>query len=193
MGALLGILWCIALRVMLIDTKSVHYHANFNLVIEGAKDPFDSFTQYEEVQACSGNEVDNPRGRAHLHKPYAHAVHVHDDAVTWSAFFANVGYGLTDKAITTQKGTFVDGQDGNKLQFILNGQKVTTITNRVVASTDALLVTYGKDTDEIVKKQFDDIPKDAAKLNTEYDPASCSGTKELSFIDKLLLAINPTK
>jgi hypothetical protein len=189
----IGVLWFAALRFVLIQDKTVHYHANFGLYVNGKKDPFDSFTQYEEVQACSGNTTDNPRGRAHLHKPNPHVVHVHDNAVTWSAFFANVGYGISDKALTTTDGIFVEGQDGKHLSFILNGEKVQTVANRIIGNKDALLISYGDDTEEALKKQYDDIPKDAEKVNSQYDPASCSGTKPMGIKERLQAAFTLTK
>ena len=191
-GFFIGILWFIALRFFLIVDKTIHYHANFNLYVNGQKDPFDDFTQYEEVQACSGETKDNPRGRAHLHKPNPHVVHVHDNAVTWNAFFANVGYGLSDKALTTTDGVFVGGQN-NKLTFLLNGEQVDTVANRIIGNTDVLLVSYGDESLESLKQRYNDIPKDAAEVNTQYDPASCSGTKEMTAIDRLKAAVDFTR
>ena len=191
-GFLLGTLWFATLRFMFIEDKTVHYHANFSLYINGEKDPFDDFTQYEEVQACSGETKDNPRGRGHLHKPNAHVVHVHDNAVTWNAFFANVGYGLTDKAITVTDKVFVDGQDGKELTFILNGKVVDTVSNRIIGNKDALLISYGNESKEELEKRYAAIPKDAEVVNTQYDPASCSGTKEMTAIDRLVKAFDFT-
>ncbi len=191
-GFLLGTLWFATLRFVLIEDKTVHYHANFALYIDGEKDPFDDFTQYEEVQACSGETVDNPRGRGHLHKPNPHVVHVHDNAVTWGAFFANVGYGLTDKSMTMTDKVFVDGQDGKELTFILNGKVVDTVANRIIGNKDALLISYGNEQKEALEKRYADIPKDAEVVNTQYDPASCSGTKEMTAIDRLVKAFDFT-
>ncbi|MEI7632236.1 MAG: hypothetical protein WCJ60_02850 [bacterium] len=192
-GFCVGILWFGAVRFALIQDKTVHYHANFGLYINGKQDKFDNFTQYEEVQACSGNTTSNPRGRAHLHKPSPHVIHVHDNAVTWNAFFANVGYGLSDKAITTNDGVFVDGQNDKHLTFILNGKKVDTVSNRIIENTDALLVSYGDELDSKILEQFTGIPKDAEIVNTQFDPASCSGTKTMGFNERLRASFNFSK
>ena len=190
---LLGVVWFGAVRALTLKQTSVHYHANVAIYVNGVRDPLDSFTQYEEVQACSGNDAENPRGRAHLHKPNNDVVHVHDNAVTWSAFFANIGYGVTNKALTNTQGTFVDGTDAKKLTFILNGQKVDTITNRIIGNTDTLLVSYGSEDAQGLQKQYDDIRKNAAEVNTQFDPASCSGTKPLTMWDRVTQAFNPTR
>lgn len=192
-GFFIGVLWFATIRFILIQDKTIHYHANFGLYINGQKDPFDKFTQYEEVQACSGNAVDNPRGRAHLHKPNAHVVHVHDNAVTWNAFFANVGYGLTDQVLTTTEGNYVNGQDGNILTFILNGQKVDTVANRIIANKDVLLISYGKEDKNVLMERYNAIPKDAEVVNTQFDPASCSGTKPMGFKERLQAAFRLTE
>lgn len=184
-GLCVGVLSFGAVRFALIQDKTVHYHANFGLYINGKQDQFDNFTQYEEIQACSGNTTDNPRGRAHLHKPSPHVIHVHDNAVTWNAFFANVSYGLTDKSITTNDGVFVDGQNGKHLTFILNGQKVDTVSNRIIGNTDVLLVSHGDEILPTIMEQYNNIPKDAATVNTQFDPASCSGTKPMGFKERL--------
>ena len=192
-GFFIGVLWFAALRVVLIQDKTVHYHANFALYINGQKDPLDDFTQYEEVQACSGESKENPKGRAHLHKPNTHVVHVHDDAVTWNTFYANIGYGLTDQSITVDGKVYVDGQDGKELTFILNGKKVDTAANRVIENTDALLVNYGSESDDEIMSHYNDIPKDAAEVNKQYNPASCSGTEPLTFTDRIEQAFDFTR
>ncbi|NBU33261.1 hypothetical protein EB118_01720 [bacterium] len=189
---LLGAVWFITLRVISIQDKSTHYHANVAIYVNGQRDPLDLFTQYEEVQACSG-EGTSPKGRAHLHKPNNDVVHVHDDAVTWSAFFANIGYGITNKAFTNIADTYVDGIDAKKLTFILNGQKVDTITNRVIEDKDALLVSYGSEDATALQQQYDGIRKNAEEVDKQFDPASCSGTKPLTLWDRIIKAVDPSQ
>ena len=188
---LLGAAWFITLRAISIQDTSVHYHANVAIYINGQRDPLDLFTQYEEVQACSG-EGTSPKGRAHLHKPNNDVVHVHDNAVTWSAFFANIGYGITNQALTTTAGTFVNATDGKKLSFILNGQRVDTVTNRVIEDKDALLVSYGSEDATALQQQYDTMRKNAGEIDKQFDPASCSGAKPLTFWDRIIKAVNPS-
>ena len=190
---LLGAVWFISMRIVAYSDESIHYHANVNIYVNGQKDPLDAFTQYEEVQACSGNDTSNPKGRAHLHKPNNDVVHVHDNAVTWSAFFANIGYGITNQALTTTAGTFVTNTDGKQLTFILNGKKVDTITNRIIGDKDALLVNYGNEDESTLSQRYNDIRKNAEEVDKQFDPATCSGTKQLSFWDKVQRAVNPAR
>ena len=172
---LLGGVVVIAIRFATIKNTTVHYHANFALYVNDVHDEFSGPGYYEEVQACSTTEKDNPRARVHMHNNENHIVHVHDNAVTWGDFFANLGYTLGDKALVTNQGVFVDNADGNKLTFILNGKTTDAIADRVIGNEDVLLIDYGKDDNATIQKDYDAIPRDAHKENLEKDPASCGG------------------
>ena len=180
-GFLIGVLWLAAIRFVTYKSDNVHVHANFALYINGQRDNFESFTFYEEVNACSDDQDDNPKHRVHMHENVNNIVHVHDHAVTWGNFFENLGYGLTDNSVANDEEVFVDGQDGNELKFILNGEEVSDIANRAIASEDTLLVSYGKDSGDALQQKFIDINKNAGEYNTKNDPASCSGGEELTF------------
>ncbi len=190
---LLGAMWLVALRAALNQNDAVHYHANFGLFIDGKQDMFDNFTYYEEVQVCrvvDEKNAENPKARAHLHQPNNHAVHVHDRAVTWSDFFVNLGYGLSNKSIATRDAVYVDGQDGKKLTFLLNGQPVTTIADKVIGNEDMLLISYGADDQKTLQAQSDKIPKDAETVNSGTDPAGCGGAEKLSLSSRIKHAFN---
>jgi hypothetical protein len=94
----------VVLRLFTLTPHTTHYHANFALYINGQRDEFKSFTFYEEVQSCAGHDTNNPKIRVHLHDQKNDVVHVHDAAVTWGHFFANLGYSLGDTFIKTDAG-----------------------------------------------------------------------------------------
>jgi hypothetical protein len=190
LGLLVGILLFVAVRAALQQDHSTHYHANFALHINGEQEKFDSFTFFEEVQSCSAEDHNNPRHRAHMHQPENDLVHVHAEGVTWGHFFANLGYGLTNKAITTDDGVFVDGQDGHKLAFVLNGEPVTSIDNKVIESGDALLIDYGDG--KKIEEKYSQITRDAHEHNTKPDPAACSGPSTLTLSERLKRAFDFT-
>lgn len=185
---LLGVFGFVGLRFITIKDASVHYHANFALYINGQKDEFDSFTFYEEVQVCSSDDANNVKTRVHLHDNNPSLVHVHHSGVTWGQLFANLGYGLTNKAVTTDAGVFVDGQDDDQLAFLLNGQPVMSIANEVIQNKDVLLVNYGDEDIQTLQGRAEAIPRDAEEANTKRDPSSCSGTHELSLGARLKAA-----
>jgi hypothetical protein len=184
-GLLVGILIIVTVRFFTIKDNHVHYHANFGLFINGKRDEFKSFTYYEEVSSCGGNDLMNPKIRTHLHDNKNSVVHVHDSAATWGHFFANLGYTLGNTLVKTDDGIYIDGQDGKKLTFWLNGQPVSSVANKTIGDLDVLLVSYGDENTKDLRKQNDQIKKDAKTYDETADPSACSGSKPLTFWDKL--------
>jgi hypothetical protein len=187
-GFVLGTLWLVAFRFLTFKDTRIHYHANFALYINGQKDPLASSTFYEETQSCSADEV-GPKQRVHLHDQKPEVVHVHDEGSTWAHLFANLGYGLNNKSVQTDAGVFVDGQDGNDLTFMLNGKKVDGVANEVIQSEDVLLINYGKDDAPTLQTRYDQIEKNANEYNKTSDPSTCSGSKPITFTERLKKAI----
>ncbi|MDB5186172.1 MAG: hypothetical protein JWL85_695 [Candidatus Saccharibacteria bacterium] len=188
-GFLLGAIWLVALRYVTYKNDAVHYHANFALYINGQREEFKSFTYYEEVAACTSDAVDNPKVRVHMHDQNNHLIHVHASGVTWGHFFANLGFTLGDTVLKTDNGIFADGTDGNKLEFLLNGQKVNGIANKIITSEDTLLINYGKDSEDTLKQRYDGIPHDAGVANTKQDPSTCSGSEDPTSLERLKKSI----
>jgi hypothetical protein len=176
-GLILGALVVFGLRFSLIKNDHVHYHANFALYINGERDEFKAFTFYEEVAACEADHANNPKARTHMHDQVNNIAHVHDNGATWGNFFENLGYTLGDNLIKTDQGVFIDGAEGKKLTFIVNGQKVPTLANRVIQSEDAVLISYGNDDETVLQIQQMSVTKNAHEFNLKADPAACSGQK----------------
>ena len=191
-GLLIGFLLFAGIRVALVKITDVHYHANFALFVNGTRDKFDNFNYYEEIATCSSSEVDNPKHSVHMHNKVSDLVHVHAHAATWGAFFANISYTLGNKVLVTDNGVYVDGQDGKKLQFLLNGKPVQTAEDRVIQSEDALLISYGDEDATGLQTQYNQIARTAAAENKEQDPAACSGTGKLTLKDRFRQAFNFT-
>lgn len=189
---LFGALLMVAFRFATIKDTSVHYHANFGLYVNGQQDKFQGPGYYEEVTACNAHNHEDLASRSHMHDNVNTVVHVHDHSVTWSDFFANLGYTLGDTVLVTEKGTYVDGQDGNKLTFILNGQPVTKIANTIIKSEDVLLINYGKDDATTIQSHYAAIPKDAHHYNVTKDPAACQGGENLTPLNRLKQALGFT-
>lgn len=190
-SVIVGFFLFFAVRVVFAKSHHTHYHANFGVFIDGKRDDFKSFAFYEEVQACSADVTDNPRQRVHMHNQENDTIHVHDNAVTWGNFFENLDYGLTDETLITNDGVYQDGVDGKKLTFILNGQEVEAVANRVIGNEDKLVVSYGNSVD--AQTQFDQVRSSAAEHNHKPDPATCSGSGELKFSDRLKQAVDFTR
>lgn len=189
---LCGALLMVAFRYVTIKDTSVHYHANFALYANGQQDQFQGPGYYEEVTACNAHNHEDLASRTHMHDNVNHVIHVHDHSVTWSDFFANLGYTLGDTVLVTEKGTYVDGQDGNKLTFLLNGKSVSKIANTIIKSEDVLLINYGKDDSNNLQSRYNAIPKDAHRYNVTKDPAACQGGEGLTPLNRLKQAIGFT-
>lgn len=185
-GLFVGASVIIAAHFFTIKQYSVHYHANFGLYVNGQRDEFKSFTFYEEVSSCGGNERMNPKIRTHMHDKVNHVVHVHDEAATWGHFFANLGYTLGDSVLKTDAGIFTEDEDSEKvLSFLLNGKPIETVANKTIGDKDVLLISYGDESDSDLQKQFKTIKSDAGTYNETADPAACSGSKPLTTWEKL--------
>lgn len=182
---LYSILGTIGLRFLLVENVITHYHANFAVYVDGKKDPFERFTFYEEVAACSPDNAVAPESRVHLHNNEPHVVHVHDEAATWSHFFSNLGYGLTDDLLQTDDGTYSSNLNDGQLRFVLNGRVVDGISNMTIGDEDVLLVDYSSDSDATLLVRYASIPRDAQVYNSANDPATCSGGAHESFTDRL--------
>lgn len=191
-GLLVGALLLGAFRFINLKDTSPHYHANFALYVNGVRDEFKMPTYYEDVQSCGGDET-SPRTRVHLHNLDAASVHVHDNAATWGALFANLGYVLGDGVIRTSTGIYVDGQDDKKLTFILNDEQVVDVANRIIQSEDVLLISYGNEDDATLTKHYAAIPRTAAEKNVSKDPAACAGAHEIKWQDRLRAALGLNK
>lgn len=174
-GAVLGILAIGLVRFVVSAHDETHYHANFAVYINGARQEFKGPQYYQEISAC--NEHASPLGRVHLHDQNPGLVHVHDTVVTWSDLFANLGWSLSDGMIYDGKTAYVSGQGGT-LSFILNGQPVRSIADEIIGDRDRLLISYGNDAESTLQKQYSQVPTDAQKADTTADPSSCQGPEQ---------------
>lgn len=185
-GFVFGVVWLIAMRTILAFPNPVHYHANFAVFINSEREVFDGFGYYEEVQACTAEYLDNPRSRVHMHQPDNDVVHVHDHAATWGNLFENLGLLLGDEAVQTEDGVFVDGQQG-ELSFVLNGEAISSVANRLIASEDRLLISFGDP--NATPGQYEQVAQTAWQFNQEPDPGACKGSQQPTLIQRLRHAV----
>lgn len=168
-----GFLWLSGLRLLLIKSPETHYHANFAVYINGVREEFKEFTYYEEVSACTSAYADNPKGRVHMHDKVNDVIHVHDRRVTYGNFFQNIGWNVgADYLASLDRAYQTD--EGNAVVYMINGERVSSIANRVIGNLDRLVVSYGpKDAD--LSAQMASVASSAEEVNKYQDPASCSG------------------
>lgn len=173
-GFIAGFAWLAALRYFLAQPAETHYHANFAVYINGEREEFAFPTYYEEVAACTTAYHDNPKGRVHMHGQVNDVIHVHDMRVTYGNFFQNLGWGIGKDYLATLDEIYRE-DDTNRLTFVLNGEEIDSVTNRVIGNLDKLLVSYGSESDEELQAQYGTIADTAEETNKYQDPGSCGG------------------
>ncbi len=174
-GVLVGALTILGIRFATYAAPAdTHYHANFAVYVDGKQEQFSNPFLYEEISECSISTEMKPGERAHLHENIKDVVHVEDSAVTWGNFFQNINWNVSDKYLDTSEVLLVNTET-KKVTYVLNGEEISDITNKVIGDKDRLLISYGTSTKDEINKQFSSVATSAEKYNVTKDPASCSG------------------
>jgi hypothetical protein len=168
---------------------ATHHHANWAVFVDGERLDLSDDRYMEEISACTASDEGIlPSQRIHMHENNDHIVHVHHEGATWGALMANLGMALGDDYLYTADGDRYEAGDGYRLVFVLNGIQVPSVHNRVVQSADRLLISYTRDPEGALNREYPLVPDDAAEYNERMDPASCAGHGDLPFLTRLRLA-----
>lgn len=187
-GLLLGALAIFGIRFFTYSPDHTHYHANFQVYINGQREQFKDAAYYEDVATCSAYSNLTPKERAHMHGEVNDVIHVHDHAVTWGQFFTNIGWFVGDDFMKTKDDTMYMADGNKKLHIMLNGQDytdLTPITNMQIGDQDRLLISFGDISDKTLQTEYDGVKNNAKKADETQDPASCSGNIKPSTSDRL--------
>ena len=85
-------------------------------------------------------------------------IKIKKDGITWDDFFKTLPFKLTKDCLTTgTKETFCTGSKGT-LKFYLNVEKNENALNQKIKDGDKLLVTFGNESEIVIKEQLDQIP-----------------------------------
>jgi len=111
-----------------------------------------------------------------MHEGVQDLVHIHHDGTTWGHFFVNIDVVLGDDFLVTDEGVRYCADPTRTLKFLLDGERIPTIFNRVIESEERLLISFGDETvGEVLETQFPEIPSTAASFNQYHqDPGGCS-------------------
>lgn len=187
-GAVIGVLGFGAVRLAAMPpVPHVHYHANWAVFVDGQRLDLSAPRYMEDVARCKADATKlEPQDRVHLHSGDDDVVHVHAAGATWGHLLANLGFGVGDDYLLTDRGQRYAAAPGRTLKFIVDGHEVTSIRNLLIEDQDRLLVSYGPETAaEVVRTQFPQVATTAAEHNTRPDPATCSGDAHEGFGDRL--------
>lgn len=119
-----------------VDEDEVHVHADWKVVINGEHIRFVD----EKYQSITGSVQHND---IHLHDYEDIVIHRHADGVTFVDFLNSIGYDLTDTCLTNDKGESFCNENANEVQLIVNGQRMLTTDDYIVADEDRILLYYG--------------------------------------------------
>jgi hypothetical protein len=86
-------------------------------------------------------------------------IHVKKSGVTWDDFFKTLPMKLTRDCLTTGTGQTFCTNSNSRLRFFINGREDTNALDKIIGEGDRLLVTYGNENEEQIKKQLQQIPK----------------------------------
>lgn len=187
-GAVTGILGFGAARLAALPPlPHVHYHANWAVFVDGQRMDLRGDRYMEDVAACKADPTRvTPQERVHLHNGDHDVVHVHAGGATWGHLLANLGFGVGDDYLLTDRGERLATAPGRTLKFIVDGQEVSSIRNLLIEDRDRLLISYGPESAaDVLRTQFPQVASTAAEHNTRPDPASCSGDTHEGFGDRL--------
>lgn len=179
----------LGIRFATYKVSVIHYHANFAVYINGAREEFKGMEYYSEVEMCTLNNAILPSERAHMHDNVNDVVHVEDHAATWGQFFTNLGWTLGPNFIASPNGIIYAENGDTKLHILLNGQDysgISSMQNTVIKDTDKLLVSYGNEDSTVLNQQFATVSATAKKYDITKDPASCSGNHTTTVHDRLV-------
>jgi hypothetical protein len=181
LGGLIGVLLLGATRLALLppaEEHDTHYHANWAVFIRGERLDLSGERYMEDVFRCKANpNLVEPADRVHMHNGEQDVVHVHHEGVTWGHFLANLGFSLGDSHFFTDEHRLENDAREN-LKFILNGEPVLSIRNRLIEDEDRLLISFGPEQiSEVLGTQFSLVASNAGEYNLLPDPGGCGSAQ----------------
>lgn len=115
----------------LFSPKGVHYHAGFQVYIDGKLQDF-SGQQYMSLVPCgivSHDERTEQLEKAHLHEQVGDVVHVHRDNATWADLFKNINFKI---------------DNSKNVNGYINGKKTQDILSQKIKPYDSIIILIGK-------------------------------------------------
>ena len=161
------------------EDGTTHYHANFAVFLNGERVDLSGPMYMEDVDRCKLDpSAAAPADRAHLHQGIHDVVHVHHKGVTWGHFFTNLRWTLGDDFIFTESGQRHTNEGERTLKFVIDGTPHQSVRNRVIRSTERLVISYGPESiEEVTQTQLPEVANTAEAFNlSHFDPGGCSGS-----------------
>ncbi len=151
---LLGLMSSITLGILLEEPKtashstfvfgSAHEHASILVKIHG--DRFDFSQERFQLQSAF----------IHLENNNGIVIHRHSQDITIGYFFETLNLGLSNDCFVFQDGKEFCSNDDYTLKFYINEKRVDDIRDYIIFEGDLILISYGGETPEEIKKQFEE-------------------------------------
>ena len=163
-----------------------HYHANWQVIIDGEPLDLSSDRYMEDVVACTVSDEVTPAQRVHMHNGEDDVVHVHHTGVAWGHFLANLGFGAGPDYLILDDGRRFFEEDGRTVTYAMNGFIIDDIRTEPIRPGDRLLISYGSESEaQLLTEYFPRVPDGAAAYDTLHDPAGCAGAAGFSVQERL--------
>ncbi len=184
-GIVIGLLLFALFRFITYKPNhTTHYHANWQVWINGQQQTFSEPTFYQEIASCSINDDNDPLHRAHMHEGVYNVIHVHANGVTYGQFLENINSSAQRGYLNIAGKVYQDNPD-NKVTYILNGRRLDSLEGIVIKSEDKLLINYGNEAEQELIARDNAMQNKAYDYNHKQDPASCSGDHATTLHDRL--------
>lgn len=85
-------------------------------------------------------------------------INVKKPEITWNDFFQTLPFELTKECLTTGDGEKFCASGNRTLKFYLNGEKTDDLLEREIRAGERLLVSFGNQSPEQIKKQIEFAP-----------------------------------
>lgn len=126
--------------------EKINYQAVFAIFTNGTLRDFTD-PKYHNKSKDVFIQSDNPN-----------IIYVKRKGITWNDFFKTLPMELSKDCLTTGTGQkFCANEDGS-LKFYLNGQRDDNVLSKEIKNGDQALITYGNESEEEIKEQFQKIP-----------------------------------
>ena len=121
---------------------SAHEHAS--LFVKIHDDPFDFSKERFQLRNAF----------VHLENNNGIVIHRHSQGITMGYFFDTLNLGLTPDCFTFDDGRKFCTNNDYTLKFYINERQVDDVRDYIIFEGDYILISYGAETQEEIKKQF---------------------------------------
>ena len=121
---------------------NTHVHASVLVMIFGDKFDF------------SGSKYQIKNSYIHFEGQDGDTIHMHATGVPLEFLFESMNLGITDVCFVFPDGREFCTNDKYNLKFYVNGEQVDSIDKFVMSQNDRILISYGLDNDDQIKKEI---------------------------------------